>query len=105
MTEEGINQAITVGQALAVEYPEVDVIYTSPLQRCRDTAEKIAQCFFKKHGKTLKVLVDWRLSEIDHGKWDTMDVNLRNQSCNASYERILNDKWGKTRCFRGYYML
>ncbi len=43
LTEHGHYQACKVGQRLANEHSNISAIYSSPLQRTRDTAEAIAQ--------------------------------------------------------------
>lgn len=61
LTEKGISQAKGMYEKLK-EYT-FDVIYSSPLQRARKTAE-IAS------GSAKKVLVDDRLIEVDFGEWE-----------------------------------
>lgn len=90
LTSTGLNQANLVGEALATEYPEASVIYTSPLKRCLQTAGKIRDCFLKKYGRELVIIQDERLAEVDHGKYDTMDYFLRNQWCKERYQALLN---------------
>ena len=64
LNEEGKEQARRVGEALK-EFP-VKAVFSSPLSRCRDTAEEIA----RHHG--LEVQVKEGFKEIDHGEWEGM---------------------------------
>ncbi|WP_456343079.1 alpha-ribazole phosphatase [Thermovibrio sp.] len=64
LNEEGREQARKVGEALK-GFP-VKAVYSSPLSRCRDTAQEIA----KHHG--LEVQVKEGFKEIDHGRWEGM---------------------------------
>jgi len=64
LNEEGKEQARRVGEALK-EFP-VKAVFSSPLSRCRDTAQEIA----KHHG--LEVQVKEGFKEIDHGEWEGM---------------------------------
>ncbi|WP_373079155.1 histidine phosphatase family protein [Zhongshania sp.] len=63
LTEEGHEQARRLG-AYFPRYLHADVIYTSPLQRARITAEAIARTF------KLEVNFDPRLMEMDLGDWE-----------------------------------
>lgn len=58
----GIEQAAAVGRGFAAE--PVARVFSSPLQRARDTAAALAG----PHG--LEVEVDERLIELDYGDWD-----------------------------------
>jgi len=64
LNEEGKEQARRVGEALKA-FP-VKAVYSSPLSRCRETAEEIA----KHHGLEVKVKEGFK--EIDHGQWEGM---------------------------------
>ncbi|MEO2082491.1 MAG: alpha-ribazole phosphatase [Desulfurobacteriaceae bacterium] len=64
LNEEGKEQARKVGNALK-DFP-IKAVYSSPLKRCRDTAEEIA----RHHGLT--VVTDEGFKEIDHGEWEGM---------------------------------
>ena len=64
LNEEGNEQARRVGEALKA-FP-VKAVYSSPLSRCRETAEEIA----KHHGLEVKVKEGFK--EIDHGQWEGM---------------------------------
>ena len=62
LNEEGKEQARRVGEALK-DFP-VKAVYSSPLSRCRDTAQEIA----RHHGLEVKTKEGFK--EIDHGKWE-----------------------------------
>ncbi len=57
----GKAQATAIGSAL----PRCRLVVTSPLARCRETAELMAE-----HGEVDELLVDERLIEIDYGELD-----------------------------------
>ncbi len=61
LDEIGRQQAEAIGKAL----PSCSVVVTSPLARCRETAELIAE-----HGGGGDVVIDDRLVEIDYGALD-----------------------------------
>ncbi len=63
LTDEGYNQTQLLG-AYFPQYLRADVIYTSPLQRARITAEAIASTF------NLSVIHDPRLMELHLGDWE-----------------------------------
>lgn len=62
LDELGVEQADRVADNLRGK--KIDVIYSSPLSRCLELANRVASV----HG--LKVTVDKRLSELDLGRWD-----------------------------------
>jgi len=62
LNEEGKEQARKVGEALK-DFP-IKAVYSSPLARCRDTAQEIA----KHH--VLEVKTKEGFKEIDHGEWE-----------------------------------
>ncbi|WP_456455167.1 alpha-ribazole phosphatase [Thermovibrio sp.] len=64
LNEEGKEQARKVGEALK-GFP-VKAVYSSPLSRCKSTAEEIA----KHHNLEVKVKEGFK--EIDHGEWEGM---------------------------------
>ena len=64
LNEEGKEQARRVGEELK-DFP-VKAVFSSPLSRCRDTAEETA----RHHG--LEVQVKEGFKEIDHGEWEGM---------------------------------
>lgn len=61
LSEEGRAQAERLGERLG-EVP-VAAVYTSPLERCMETARAIAA------GRGMKPRVDRRLLEVDYGDW------------------------------------
>lgn len=89
----GVQQAEIVAQAIADNYPEIAAIYTSDLSRCIQTAEKIANRFIKED--EFKPIPDSRLREINHGIYDTMSYNKRNEFCKKYYEEKLCTEEGK----------
>ncbi len=62
LDDVGLEQAERVADRMQAE--RIDVIYSSPLSRCLELAERVALL----HG--LDVIVDERLREIDLGRWD-----------------------------------
>ena len=62
----GAAQAAAVGAGLASE--PVTRVFSSPLQRARDTAAAVARA----HGLTVEI--DERLIELDYGDWDGMPL-------------------------------
>jgi phosphoserine phosphatase len=62
LTDVGIRQADALAQALATS--EVQSVFSSPLERCAQTARAVAA----RHA--LPVIVDSRLLEIAHGTWE-----------------------------------
>ena len=63
LDEAGLEQARSAGERLA-NLP-LSAIVTSPLERCRDTAQVVA----RQQPKTAKVSSDRRLLECDYGSW------------------------------------
>jgi probable phosphoglycerate mutase len=62
LSETGREQATAVAQRIA-ELKRVDAVYTSPLERARETATPIAAA------RSLKPTVERRLLECDFGTW------------------------------------
>jgi phosphoserine phosphatase len=62
LTDLGLRQAEALADALAGS--DVQLVFSSPLQRCVQTAQAIAA----RHG--LPVIADSRLLEIAHGTWE-----------------------------------
>jgi probable phosphoglycerate mutase len=62
LSERGREEARLLGERLAKT--PFDAIYTSPLQRCRETAARLAE----SHG--LEPRPSPALVEIDHGRWE-----------------------------------
>lgn len=65
LSELGLQQAEALAQRL--QHEEIDVIYTSPLQRARKTAEAIA-----RFHPRVPFFDDTALYEIHHGEWQGM---------------------------------
>lgn len=61
LDDVGRQQAAGIGKAL----PACSLVVTSPLARCRETAELIAE-----HGRVDELVIDERLVEIDYGALD-----------------------------------
>jgi probable phosphomutase (TIGR03848 family) len=62
LAEEGRRQADAVAKRIA-ELPRIAAVYTSPLDRAQETAERIAR------GRGLAPQVDADLTECDPGEW------------------------------------
>jgi broad specificity phosphatase PhoE len=72
LDDEGTRQAACLGTALAGL--DVSRVVTSPLQRCRMTAEAIGEVLTDAEGKPVPTVVDERWIEIDYGAFDGMPV-------------------------------
>lgn len=64
LTDEGHQQAAAAARRLASW--EIDVVVSSPLRRCRDTAAHVAELL------GLSVEVEERFMETDFGDWEAM---------------------------------
>lgn len=64
LSEQGKAQAAALAQRLA-GLPSIEAVYTSPLERARETAAPIAAA----RTPPLKVTVDRGLLECDYGEW------------------------------------
>ncbi len=62
LADEGRQQADVAAERIAA-LPRVDAVYSSPLERARQTAAPIAKV------RDLKVVVDRGLTECDFGEW------------------------------------
>lgn len=67
LSEEGITQADSVAQRLAST--KLAGVYTSPLERCRETAAAIART------RGLRPRIDRRFIEVDYGRWSGRRLN------------------------------
>lgn len=67
LTERGERQSRQVARRLSPLAP--DVVLTSPLDRCRSTAEVIAASAFPHRGPRCEVIVDERLTDQSLGAW------------------------------------
>jgi len=86
LNERGRRQAQTLARVFALERP--DAIYTSPLNRARETAEIINQ----KHGLSLELLPDLR--ERNFGIWENLpveEIRSRYEAEYAAWEQDLAD--------------
>lgn len=84
LTDAGRMQADLLGKQLSEQFSEqISWIYTSPLGRARETATIIAGYFPKAI-----LIQEPRFMEYNHGKYDTIRFQLRNQLCLAKYEEI-----------------
>ena len=64
LSDSGVGQAHAIAAALSAQL--FAAIYTSPLQRCRDTATILTA------GRTCKLEEIDSLRELDHGEWEGM---------------------------------
>lgn len=67
LSEKGIAQADSVAQRLAST--KLAGVYTSPLERCRETAAAIART------RGLRPRIDRRFIEVDYGRWSGRRLN------------------------------
>ena len=67
LNETGFAQAEEAAERFAEMGVKIDKVYTSPLIRAVQTAEKIAP--------DAEVIVDDRLIEMDYGPYEGMDLN------------------------------
>lgn len=65
LSDDGLKQAMTVAEHVAV-LPNVDAVYSSPLERAKETAAPIAKAL------GLRVRIDRGLLEADCGDWTGM---------------------------------
>ena len=83
LNETGLNQAARLADRLSSE--KIDVIHSSDLLRCVQTADLLA----KKHG--LKINMDERLREISFGNWEGMSYQEINAQSPGLLEKWMND--------------
>jgi len=62
----GRRQAKRLGRHVAKQYPELDALYASPLQRCQETAAPISSLL------DLKIRTEQDLREWSIGEWEDM---------------------------------
>ncbi len=86
LTPEGREQARRAAERLAGA--GIDVVYTSPLSRARDTAQAIADAT----GAPLHV--DERLTEIDYGRFEGVDRAGARELVGAAFEDWRADPFG-----------
>jgi len=65
LSEAGIEQAKQLGKYLRRIYPDTNLIYASPLERAKMTAEIVASCF-----ENCKIELVEGLKEVNLGKWE-----------------------------------
>ena len=83
LNHKGKQQAWDVGRLLAKIYgKKINTIVSSPLTRCVNTAEIIADRLGISHSS---IQIDPRFSEISHGVNDMMDFQVRKTYCMARY--------------------
>ncbi len=70
LTLKGRRQVKRTARYIAGATPTLDAIYTSPLQRCRDTAQAIARRL------KLQCIVEEGLREYAIGEWENMPFKL-----------------------------
>lgn len=91
LNTKGQAQADELGRMLAERYRDkISVIYSSPLGRCVETAERIAKYF--PHTQIVK---EPRFREICHGQHDTMSFKERNEFCGQRYAELEKDCKGQ----------
>ncbi len=86
LTGNGIIQAKKLAQKLNIK--EIDIIYSSPLQRAIDTAKIIS-----KNNGNIEIKIDERLIEIDYGVCDGMswdDINIQYPNIRKLWKEIYN---------------
>jgi broad specificity phosphatase PhoE len=83
LNQTGIGQAYLAADSLA-GYP-LDAVFSSDLQRARQTAEIIAAHF------NLVVVADPRLREIDQGAWEGMQVDEIRNLFALEFEHMRSD--------------
>ncbi|HHB89841.1 MAG TPA: histidine phosphatase family protein [Anaerolineae bacterium] len=83
LNARGVVQAQALAQRLAVEQFPIAIIYTSPLQRARQTADIIAQAL-----GNIPIIPDPNLAEFHLGKWEGL-----------SYKQLRDEKqlWKRMR--------
>ena len=86
LTDNGIMQAEKLAQKLNIK--EIDIIYSSPLQRAIDTAKIISN-----NNGNIEIKSDERLIEIDYGVCDGMswdDINIQYPTIKKLWKEIYN---------------
>lgn len=69
LSRKGIYEAISAGQEVASYSYDIDVVFTSVLERAQYTANHILHCFEDDHHRKqgMKTIVDYRLNERHYG--------------------------------------
>ena len=81
LSEEGRSQASRLSERLAAI--RLAAVYTSPLERCFETAEALAE------GRRLEVRIDPALQEVEYGKWTGRPLTQLART--ALWKRIQNN--------------
>ena len=74
LSREGTRQVKKIARYLAKRYPEVNVIYTSPLSRALDTAKIIT------HAVSAPIYLEDDLIEMNFGLWEGLKKDLLKNS-------------------------
>lgn len=82
----GQEQAEKTGKFLSELCPGITTIYTSPAERCKETAQRVATYF-----RNAVIIPRDELKGINHGLHDGMDFKLRNLLCEQYYARVLEN--------------
>ena len=82
LNENGLRQADLVGEYLRGS--NIDVVYSSPLARARETARSVAQVF------SLKVLPLEGINDMSFGKWEGLPLKEV-----QTHDRDLFEQWRK----------
>lgn len=94
LTQHGRNQARLVGRILAHEYPQVDLMFASPLKRAQETAVIIENELRAVTGKgDYQVITDPRLNELDMGAFDDLLEDEAESLYPNEYHARQHDKW------------
>ena len=92
LSEDGKKQAAELGKWLKTVTESGSLkIYTSPLSRCRETAEILAVSF-EESGRPVPVVID-DLREIDLGDWEGRRISEVRASEPEEYEERGRDMW------------
>lgn len=84
LNNKGQMQADQLGSLLAQRYQgKIAAIYSSPLGRAMQTAQRIAKYF-----PDIPLIEDRRFMEICHGSHDTMSFKERNMFCISRYTEL-----------------
>jgi probable phosphoglycerate mutase len=68
LDERGVEQARTLGRALAAE--PIGPVYTSPMRRARETAEAVLRAIDRRDRAGDRIVVDERLMELGFGEFE-----------------------------------
>jgi broad specificity phosphatase PhoE len=79
LTDDGVAQAEAVAERLSVE--DIAAVYTSPIRRARETAERITT----RLGLEPRELTD--IQELDHGRWT--DRPLKQMARTKHFARVV----------------